>query len=69
MMFILLSAAQADQARSATLVPIALTDGTFIVNSAVLADPHHADEAALLSPLPRLSLDEVAPLLPAARDS
>lgn len=63
MMFIVLSAAQADQARSVTLVPIALVDGTFIVNAAVLADPRHADVAALLSPLPRISLEEVTPLL------
>lgn len=64
MMFIVLAAAQAQQVLSETLVPFALTDGSFIVNADVLTDPRHADSVDVLAGLPRASLDQVTPLLP-----
>lgn len=53
-------------APSASLEPIALTDGRYIVGIEVLADPAHAAHYALLSTLPTCELEDIAHLLPGA---
>jgi hypothetical protein len=64
MMFILLDAAHADQVRGAYLVPRQLTDGTFVVNTNVLADPLHSAVIPVLAGLTQASLETITPLLP-----
>lgn len=70
---ILLTSAQAAQVRGpsseapnlAALMPVALTDGRFILGVEVLGDPLHAEYAAFLSTLPQVDFSTVAALLPA----
>jgi hypothetical protein len=64
--FILLTSAQADAVRGvspitpeAALMPIALTDGRYILNVSVLSDPAHADDYAFLSTLPTADLADL----------
>jgi len=69
---ILLSAAQATEVRGpsseapnfAALMPVALTDGRYILGIEVLGDPLHAEHAVLLSTLPQADFSTVANLLP-----
>lgn len=70
MKLILLTAAEADAAEGgegtmAALLPVALTDGRFIVSVAVLTDPAHAARWPLLAGLPQCERAEIANLLPA----
>ena len=68
---IMLTAAEADQVRgpsatveSAALVPVALTDGRFILSTAVLDDPAHAAHRDFLAGLPQADLSYIANLIP-----
>ena len=69
---ILLTAAQADAVRGpssetpnlASLEPVALTDGRFILGIEVLNDPSHAENHAALAALPTAAAADIASLLP-----
>jgi len=69
---ILLSGAHADNVRGpsaespsmATLQPVALTDGRYILGVEVLSDPAHADVRDYLAALPTADAAEIAGLLP-----
>jgi len=68
---ILLAAAEADQVRgpsaiveSAALAPVALTDGRFILPTAVLDDPAHAAHRDFLAGLPQAELSSISNLIP-----
>ena len=70
---ILLTAAQADAVRGpsneaptqAALLPVALTDGRYILGVEVLTDPLHAEDRAFLAALPTTDATAIAGLLPA----
>lgn len=69
---ILLSGAQADAVRGpsaespsmATLEPVALTDGRYILGVEVLSDPAHAEDHDYLAALPTADAADIAGLLP-----
>lgn len=68
---ILLASADADQVRGpsatvdgAALMPVALSDGRFILPVAVLTDPAHAEHSAFLAGLAQADLSTVQSLLP-----
>ena len=70
---ILLTAAQADAVRGpsneaptqAALLPVALTDGRYILGVEVLTDPLHVEARAFLTSLPTAAFADIAALLPA----
>lgn len=68
---IVLSAQQRSQVRGvsdetimASLEPVALTDGRYILGEEVLDDPAHVEHRALLEGLPRLTDEQARELLP-----
>jgi hypothetical protein len=49
---------------AAALVPIALTDGRYVLPVDVLDDPAHGEHFDLLRSLPTATLEELEPLFP-----
>ena len=74
-MFIILNESQAatvsgpsSVAPYSSLSPIALTDGTYILNDTVLLNADHEQYRLLLSSLPTKSEEEIQSLLPVIPD-
>lgn len=63
----ILSADEAKQVRGpsgpmASIEPVALTDGRFILGDEVLDDPAHAKFRDMLGKMPKINMDDVAKL-------
>lgn len=58
MMFIILTAADADTVRSDSLIPVERAGDVFILNTTVLEDPTHAEHHNFLSAMPRLAYED-----------
>lgn len=50
--------------RDAVLIPVMLTDGTYIVGPEVIADPAYADRKALLQSFPQVDYATLSALVP-----
>jgi len=74
-MFILLSAAEADQVRGRSsiqptceLQPVALTDGRYILGVEVINDEAHAAHWPLLASLPQSEWSKIETLIPVGEE-